>query len=347
MIKSFYNLLPKVELHAHLNGSLSKGTIQRLADLKEEQQGEKYVIPDGYKIEESDKCKSLSDCFERFKVAYDLVDSKAALILATKAVIKEFSEDNVVYLELRSTPRATTDMTKKDYLRIVVDTMIQCQNLYPNIMVKYLPSINRSHPIPQLNENIDLFIELKNQYPDIVVGLDMSGDPDPNKNKFSAIKPLLEKAQNNGFKLALHCAEIEKEDENLEMLEFGMDRIGHGTFFNSTYKTTWELLMKKRIPIECCLSSNVLCGSVKKMEDHHFQDFFSINYPVCICTDDFGVFDTSLSKEIQICAETFKLSKMDVVKICVDSIGFSFANDKEKKLIKENINDFVENYKDF
>jgi adenosine deaminase len=232
-------------------------------------------------------------------------------------------------------------MSKKDYLKVVVDTMIECQALYPDIIVKYLPSINRSQPIAQLKENIDLFIELKNEYPDMVLGVDMSGDPDPNKNKFSTIKPLLEKARNNGFKLALHCAEIEKEDENLEMLEFGMDRIGHGTFFNNTYKTTWEVLMKKRIPIECCLSSNVLCGSVKSMKDHHFQDFFSINYPVCICTDDYGVFDTSLSKELQICAETFDLSKMDVVKICRDSVDFSFASQNEKSLLMKKIDEFV------
>jgi adenosine deaminase len=100
-MKSFYHSVPKIELHAHLNGSLSKFTIQQLAELKEKRLGEKYIIPDGYKIEENDKCKSLSDCFERFNVAYDLVDSKMALVLATKAVIKEFSEDNVIYIELR------------------------------------------------------------------------------------------------------------------------------------------------------------------------------------------------------------------------------------------------------
>lgn len=36
--------------------------------------------------------------------------------MATKDVIKEFCQDNVVYLELRSTPRKVKDlMTKEEY----------------------------------------------------------------------------------------------------------------------------------------------------------------------------------------------------------------------------------------
>lgn len=339
MSESFYKNLPKIELHAHLNGSLSRETMQKLADLKEKRQGTKYEIPEGYKID-GYKLEDLSECFKLFQVAYDLVDSKEALILATKAVIKEFSEDNVIYLELRSTPRATEDMTKREYLTTVVETMIECQKLYPDILVKYLPSINRSHPLPLLEENMNLFLELKDKYPDMILGVDMSGDPDPAKNKFCDIKHLFEKARKNGLKLALHCGEIEKEAENHEMLEFGMDRIGHGTFYNEDYKETWKLLLEKKIPIECCLSSNVLCGSVKSFEDHHFLTFWNLEYPVCICTDDFGVFNTSLTKEIKICAETSKLNQKDVIKLCLNTVQYSFANETEKNLLKEKIMKF-------
>lgn len=341
MSHNFYHNLPKIELHAHLNGSLSRETIHKLAEIKEKNSGEKYEIPEGYKID-GYKLEELSECFKLFQVAYDLVDSKEALILATKAVIKEFSEDNVIYLELRSTPRATKDMTKMEYMTTVVETMIECQNLYPIIIVKYLPSINRSHPIPVLEENMNLFLELKDKYPNIVLGVDMSGDPDPTKNKFSSLKHLFEKARNSGLKLALHCGEIEKEEENYEMLEFGMDRIGHGTFYSENYKETWKLLLEKKIPIEICLTSNVLCGSVKSYEDHHFSKFFTMGYPVCICTDDFGVFDTSLSKEFKICAETFKLSQKDLVQLSLNAIDYTFANEAEKNVLREKIQKFCQ-----
>ena len=41
--------------------------------------------------------------------------------------------------------------------------------------------------------------------------------------------------------------------------------------------------MQKKIPIECCLTSNILCGTVKKLEDHHFKKLFDMDYPVIIC----------------------------------------------------------------
>lgn len=68
--------------------------------------------------------RSLDECFEVFKLAHDLVDSVDAVKLATENVIREMSEDNVVYLELRSTPRATEQMTKLECLQAIVDTIM-------------------------------------------------------------------------------------------------------------------------------------------------------------------------------------------------------------------------------
>lgn len=67
--------------------------------------------------------RSLSECFDVFKVAHDLVDCIEAVKLATECVIDEFSAENVVYLELRSTPRQTEQMSKQECLQAIVDTI--------------------------------------------------------------------------------------------------------------------------------------------------------------------------------------------------------------------------------
>jgi adenosine deaminase len=66
----------------------------------------------------------LDKCFEKFDLAHQLVDSVAAIKLATQCVIDEFAKENVVYLELRSTPRATETMTKKDYLEAICEQIM-------------------------------------------------------------------------------------------------------------------------------------------------------------------------------------------------------------------------------
>lgn len=64
---------------------------------------------------------NVSSCFKKFKYVHDLTANYAALKFATINVIKKFKEDNVIYLELRTTPRAVERMTKVEYMEAVID----------------------------------------------------------------------------------------------------------------------------------------------------------------------------------------------------------------------------------
>lgn len=58
--------------------------------------------------------------FEVFSFAYSVTTTPEAIYTATYDTIKEFHDDNVIYLELRSTPRAENGMTKKEYLLAIL-----------------------------------------------------------------------------------------------------------------------------------------------------------------------------------------------------------------------------------
>lgn len=57
-------------------------------------------------------------------------------------------------------------------------------------------------------------------------------------------------------------------------------------------------------------------------------------------TDDCGVFDTSLSKEMAIASTTFNLSKNDLVQLSRTAIEHSFASDDEKRIVLEQIENY-------
>lgn len=84
-------------------------------------------------------------------------------------------------------------------------------------------------------------------------------------------------------------------------------------------------------------SANDMCKSIRSRRLFHSLSI-SIFSPQ---TDDCGVFKTSLSKELSICAETLRLSKADVVSLTVNANRFSFASDLERQLIADTIRDFV------
>lgn len=110
----------------------------------------------------------------------------------------------------------------------------------PSIIVKLIVSINRRESIDSAEENIELAIKYSQLYPNIICGVDLSGDP--MSKQFADFEPYLTKARNSGLKLALHCGEVEGRDEEIRtMLQFGMNRLGHGTFikgiFHSFHRT--------------------------------------------------------------------------------------------------------------
>lgn len=113
-----------------------------------------------------------------------------------------------------------------------VDLHSSSRQTHPNIIVKFVPSINISHGVDEARRNFELFSNLRKKYPDIIRGIDLSGDP--TKGKFADYKEIFEKARDEGFRLALHCAEVKNDEEILDMLEFltSDDRIGHGTFIS-------------------------------------------------------------------------------------------------------------------
>lgn len=111
----------------------------------------------------------------------------------------------------------------------------------PTIMVKFIISINRRESIESAEENCSLAIKYAKLHPDIVCGIDLSGDPA--SKKFSDFEPIFSRARENGLKLALHCGEIEDQNEISAMLKFGMNRLGHGTFIKGISRFILDILL--------------------------------------------------------------------------------------------------------
>ncbi|EAT38980.1 AAEL009191-PA [Aedes aegypti] len=334
----FFQKVPKIELHAHLNGSLSNETLKGLKRLKNELDSAYASTTDlgddFYKITGGQNL-TLKECFQKFTYAHQLTDHPKTLAYATKAIIREFAEDNVIYLELRTTPKSTANMTKRQYLTTVLEAIRQASEELPSIVVKLLPSIDRSKGVIEAEENVALVLELLPAFSDIIVGMDLSGAP--YKTKFSDYARLMKRAQAAGLRMALHCGEFEDDGEVQEMFEFGTDRIGHGTFIRGD---NLQFAKDRRIPFECCLTSNVKCSTVGSYEEHHFGRLWEGGFDVCINTDDFGVFDTSLSQELQISSKVFGLSQEDIITLQERTIGYTFASDQEKLRLTETITNF-------
>ncbi|KAL4710332.1 hypothetical protein ACJJTC_011148 [Scirpophaga incertulas] len=342
-MNNFCRNMPKIELHAHLNGSISQPTMLKLmryyADSGIEDKSNAFI--NEFQIGAGDsRILSIIDCFQFVTIAQSLTRFPEALKLATLLTLQEFHEEGCIYIELRSTPRNTQYMTMKQYIETIIEA-IRESSLQITLVSKYIISIDRRSAISEAEKIINLAIDSHKQHQDVVVGVELSGDP--TVGKFSDFLPAFSRAREAGLKVTLHCGEICNVEEILEMIEFNPDRIGHGTCIHPDYggtAETWSALCESKIPVEVCLTSNIKTKSSPDYSSHHFKKLYEANIPVIICTDDKGVFITSLSQEHQICADTFNLDESEMVKITLQACNFVFAEGL-KDTLQKRINDVM------
>uniref|UniRef100_A0A8C2J262 Adenosine deaminase-like n=1 Tax=Cyprinus carpio TaxID=7962 RepID=A0A8C2J262_CYPCA len=197
------DLLPKVELHALLDGSVS------------------------FVRMETGQRRSLDECFQVFKVIHQLVDSEEDILMAAKTMIQEFAADGIKYLELRSMP----SLAKQRYIETVLEAIRQCKQKEVDIDVRFLVAVDRRHGPEVAMDTVKLAEDFLLSSDGIVVGLDLSGDPTVGHGK--DLLSALEKAKNCGLKLVLHLSEVSSQrDESELLLNLPPDRIGHRTFLH-------------------------------------------------------------------------------------------------------------------
>uniref|UniRef100_H3C284 N6-Methyl-AMP deaminase n=1 Tax=Tetraodon nigroviridis TaxID=99883 RepID=H3C284_TETNG len=329
----FYRQLPKVELHAHLNGSVSFQTIEKLSKQKPHLNIERSMTAIG-----KGQRRTLDECFQVFKIIHQLVDAEEDILMVAKDVITEFAADGVKYLELRSTPREekTTGLTKKRYIETVLNAIQQCKNEELDIDVRFLVAIDRRNGAEVAMETVKLAEEFMLSSDGLVVGLDLSGDPTVGHGR--DLLPALRRAKNSGLKLSLHLSEVPSQLEETDLLlELPPDRIGHGTFLLPEVggsKSLVDKVVKNHIPLELCLTSNVKGQTVPAYSNHHFKYWYQLGHPCVICTDDKGVFCTDLSQEYQLAASTFGLSREAVWTLSQQAIDCIFAQDGVKQQLR-------------
>ena len=89
-------------------------------------------------------------------------------------------------------------------------------------------------------------------------------------------------------------------------------------------------MLDQRVPLECCLLSNVHTGAVAEMEEHPFRVFYDAGFRVTINTDDRLMSDTSMSREFETAVKAFDLSLKDLEKVTINAMKSAFIHFDER-----------------
>ncbi|KAI0327303.1 Metallo-dependent hydrolase [Cubamyces sp. BRFM 1775] len=303
----FLQKLPKAELHAHLNGSIPFPVLQQLAsEFSTSADGTTPAapLPDAVRagiqrLQDGVVLSELHDFFGLFPAIYAITSTPATLRRAARAVLDFFlapdadaangGHPHAAYLELRSTPRETPAMSRRQYVETVLDELEQ----YPPERAALIVSLDRRMDRAAAAECIECAVSLK-KAGRRVVGVDLCGDPMAgNMDDFAEYFRIAKEA---GLGVTLHIAEVPEcpAPETLQLLSFKPDRLGHATFLDDAAK---RIVHTDEMCIEICLSSNLLCKTVHTLDAHHIRYYLGHNHPIAVCTDDILPFRNSLLGE--------------------------------------------------
>ncbi|EAS05987.1 adenosine/AMP deaminase (macronuclear) [Tetrahymena thermophila SB210] len=330
----FIKKAPKIELHAHLNGCVRKETLEQFAK-------EKNLQLDFSCFDRKDN----DGQFHVFGIISQTIKTLPDFRRVTKEMLEDFKLQNVIYLEIRTTPKQCENgsFTMEEYVNTILEVIKDHnQQKDQTMQVRLLLSIDRGRSQEHAQKVFNLMLKMHKEQP-YVVGLDFSGNPE--KNSFSDFIKYFQQCKQLNIKTTLHAAVIDGQqviDETLQMIEFQPDRVGHFNFFN---KQLYDRIIQKKIPIELCPTSNFFTKGLKDMSEHHFKDFFFQGHLVSLSTDDTGVFDTDSTQEHQKIIKTFNLNKEQFKQLLINSSNMIFDT-QHKEYLQQQIQQYFEIYQE-
>ncbi|KAL4900944.1 hypothetical protein BDW74DRAFT_88997 [Aspergillus multicolor] len=343
----FTRCLPKIELHAHLSGSISRQCLHEIW-LQKKARDPTFDVEDPWVVMPPGKVDfSLNTFFQVFNLSiYHLVNDLESVAYATTSVLQAFLDDGVRYLELRTIPRPSpgSAFTRDQYLSIVLDTIATFKSRNAKKVSIYLIlGMDRGQIIEDsthAHEIIDLAIANRERG---VIGVDVCGNP--TKGDISLCRDAFVKAKEHGLGLTVHFAEVQSVGlrEELEtMLSFNPDRLGHVIHVPDDIKRE---IARRKLGLELCMSCNV---HAKMFEggflDHHFGYWRHEECPVALCTDDVGFFCSPVSNEYLLAAEHFQLNRKSILSISRKAVDAIFGGDEEKQRLWSLLDEFESHY---
>jgi len=317
---------PKVDLHRHLEGSISAETLVSIAS----QYG--GTLP-AYTIEKlrpyiqmDSESPGFAIFLEKFKVYRGFYPCREAIEDVAYRAVRDAALDNVRYLELRYSPSHFAGRNKFRESDVIawISAAIKKSSADFNIIVVPILTISRDYGL-ELAENT---VRYASQLPKgVFCGLDIAGDEVTNSAKpFSQLFSL---ARNSGLYLTIHAGEAcGPQNVREAVMDFKADRIGHGVR-SIEDSSIMALLRERRILLELCLTSNVHTGVIPSVDAHPIRRLMEAGVPVSINTDDPAISDITLSGEYVEAVTKLGFTELELKAVNLQALDHAFHPDKE------------------
>ena len=316
-------MIPKVELHVHLDGSARIETLKDLSNLDIEEVKKNSIA--------KDKCIDLNDYLTKFSFLTSVMQDKESLTRVAYELACDLKSENVIYAEIRFAP---IKHTKKLTLEEVVESVLEGLRKV-DIKTNLILCMMRGDSLEVNKSVIDLAHKYLNKG---VVGIDLAGAEALYKTYL--YKDLFSYANKLNIPFTIHAGEADTYESVCDAIKFGAKRIGHGiNSINS--KEVMDLIKDNNILLEICPTSNIQTNVVDTYANHPIKRLYDYGIKVSINTDNRTVSNTNLENEYEKVVKYLNFTNSDLIKMNKDAIESAFLSDIEKEELKNKYDSLI------
>lgn len=321
-----FSELPKIELHLHLDCSLSYDVVRRIdPSVTEEAYLQEFIAPA--------KCFNLANFLTRAVKGFALMQTKEQLQWVVHDLFRQLKADRVIYAEIRFAPlqhleKGLISVEAVAYVAEATAEAIKETGVEARLILCTLRHFSEA----QSMETVKLVEQFKGT---MVAGFDIAANEAgfPITNHISAFAYAKEK----GIPCTAHAGEAKGPESVWETLEhFGPSRIGHGVRSIEDEQLV-QHLRRHNIHLEICPACNVQIDIYDEYKNHPIDQLYRAGVRLNVNTDARTITNISLTKEYQQLHETFGWTAEDFYKCNIMAVEAAFADEAVKANLKEKL----------
>jgi len=304
-MQDFAARLPKAELHLHLEGSVDAETLHELDPATPlEELRALYRYPD----------------FNAFLKTFGAVVTRLArpedYALVTRRLLERLAAQNVRYAEI--IVAAGVVLWKKQQFAPIFDAIHDAARGSP-VEVRWILDAVRQFGVEPAWEVARLAAARLDRG---VVAIGIGGSEERGPAEWFTEVFAFAKAA--GLHLTAHAGESGGPESVWAALRLGAERIGHGIAAVRD-PNLLRHLRDHDIPLEICITSNLVTGVVKRLEDHPIRALYDAGVPIVLNTDDPAMFACTLTDEYRLAVRAFGFSEAELRGIAENGFRYGFG----------------------
>lgn len=308
--------LPKIELHCHLDGSLSPDFFRKRLGREVEEK----------ELQVSEDCLNLSEYLEKFRLPLACLRDEEGLRSAGYDILRTMSAENVRYAEIRFAPLScvTPEMDVRRAIEALLEGLEKGREAF-GVAYQVIVCAMRHQSD---TENYGMFQKAREFLGAGVCAADLAGAEA--RYPMSEFMELFGRVKKLGMPFTIHAGECGSAENIADSAAAGALRIGHGIAMRGRTDIQ-ELVKKKGIGIEMCPISNLQTKAVNSPAEYPLREFLDRGLPVTINTDNRTVSATSMTRELEFVQRVYGVSDEEIMLCMKNAVDVSFAGDAMKE----------------